>query len=157
MIDSVRVGGGLVVVGEQGALVGDAELPVEANRGGQGEQPLRDPDEHPAKGAATVAFQAELVFEGVEDALDPLAHPAKRPEVGWLVGAVGTDQPSTQLTDVSVKLLAGKALVAKDDRACGQATLGGQLIRQDRCGLPLAELGVARHQLIGMPSGAQSR
>jgi hypothetical protein len=62
-----------VVVGDQGALVGGADLPVPPDRRGQGQQPLGDPDPDPGQGAAAVAFQPKLVFEGVEGALDPLA------------------------------------------------------------------------------------
>jgi len=157
MIDSVWVGGGSVVKGEQGALVGDAELPVEADRRGQGQQPLRDADEHPAQRAATVAFQAKLVLERVEGALDPLAHAAKRPEPARFVLTVGTDQPHAQLADLVVELAAGKALVGQDDRAGEQAACAGQVLQQQLGHLAFAELGVARHQVTGMPSGAQSR
>lgn len=66
MIDSEWMGRMSVVVGDQGALVGLAEEPVEPDTRGQREQPLGDPDEHATKGAATMAFQAELVVEGVE-------------------------------------------------------------------------------------------
>src|SRR5262245_5994655 len=103
MIDSVWMGDGSVVEGQQGALVPDAELPVEPDPGGQGEQPLRHPNEHPTRGAAAVAFQAELVFEGVDDRLDPLAHPAQRPEPGRLVLAVGTDQMRAQRSDMAAE------------------------------------------------------
>jgi hypothetical protein len=64
---------GLVVVGDQGALDRGAELPVEPDAGGQGEQPLRDPDPDPLDGVGAVLLQAELVFGGVDDGLDPLA------------------------------------------------------------------------------------
>jgi hypothetical protein len=90
-----------MVVGEQAALVLDAELPVEPDRGGQGEQPLGDADEHPAQGPAAVAFQPELVLERVDDRLDPLPHPAQRPEPARLVGAVRTDQAGAQRSDVA--------------------------------------------------------
>ena len=46
-----------MVVGDQGALVGRADLPVPRDRRGQGEQALRDPDHHSGQGAAAVAFQ----------------------------------------------------------------------------------------------------
>src|ERR671912_2846196 len=88
MIDSDWAGGS-VVKGQQGPLGSDAELPVEPDRGGQGQQSLADADKDPAQGAAAMLFQPELVLEGVDDRLDPLAHPAQRPEPVGLVGAVG--------------------------------------------------------------------
>src|SRR5919198_5640674 len=114
MIDSDWLVGGSVVIGEQGALVGDPELPVEPDGCGQGQQPLADADEDPTQGAAMVLFQPELVLEGVDDRLDPLAHAAKRPEPARLVLAVRADQPRAQLADVLVEGAAGKALVGQD-------------------------------------------
>jgi hypothetical protein len=67
-----------MVVGDQRALVGRAELPVPPDRRGQGEEALGDPDPDAGQGAAAVAFQAKLVFEGVEGALDPLAPATQR-------------------------------------------------------------------------------
>jgi hypothetical protein len=62
MVDSDWVDGGSVVIGEQGPLVLDLELPVAPDGGGQGEQALADADEDSAEGAAMVLFQAELVL-----------------------------------------------------------------------------------------------
>jgi hypothetical protein len=52
---------------------------------------LRDPDHHSGQGAAAVAFQAKLVFEGVEGALDPLA---QRPSDPTRRGASARSGPS---------------------------------------------------------------
>jgi hypothetical protein len=57
-----------------------------------------------------VAFQAELVFEGVEDGLDPLADPTQVAEPGRLVGPVGADQPRVRLRDHLLERPAGEAL-----------------------------------------------
>ena len=62
MIASDRVDEGLVVVSDQGALVGLAELPVEPDPAGQGEQALGDPDIDAGQRPATVAFQPELAM-----------------------------------------------------------------------------------------------
>jgi hypothetical protein len=70
---------GSVVVSEQGPLDRGAELPVEPDRSGQGRQPLRDPHPQPLRGMCAMLFQPELVFEGVEDRLDPLADPPSEP------------------------------------------------------------------------------
>src|SRR5215213_1155121 len=82
-----------VVVGDQGALDRGAELPVEPDRGGQGGQPLGDAGPQAVDGVGAVAFQAELVFEGVEDRLDPLADPAQVAEPVRLITAVRAGQP----------------------------------------------------------------
>ena len=103
-----------------------------------------------------MAFQPELVLEGVQGALDPLAHAAKRPEPAWFVLAIRADQPCPQLADVLVERAAGKALVGQDDRARGQCLLAGGIVQQRLGDLALAQARVARHQEIGMPSGAQS-
>jgi hypothetical protein len=49
MIASDWVVMGSVVVGDQGALVGRADLPIPPDRRGQGEQPLGDPDPDPGQ------------------------------------------------------------------------------------------------------------
>jgi RNA polymerase sigma factor (sigma-70 family) len=63
------------------------------------------PDHHSGQGAAAVAFQAKLVFEGVEGALDPLAPATQRPYSAWLIGTIGTQQDRAvggdQLLEVS--------------------------------------------------------
>ena len=60
MIASELVGGS-VIVGDQGALVGRADLLVPPDRRGQREQPLSDPDMDADQGAPSVVFQPELV------------------------------------------------------------------------------------------------
>src|SRR5918999_3674284 len=99
MIAADWVVGDLVVVGDQGALVGDTDLPVPPDCRGQGQQPLGDPDPDPGQGAAAVAFQAELVFEGVEGALDPLPDPTQRPMPARLIRTIGTQQPGAIVGD----------------------------------------------------------
>src|SRR5579859_3483878 len=86
-----------VVVGDEGSLVGGADLPVVPDGGGQGEQSLGDAGEHSGGGASAVAFEAELVFEGVEDRFDPLAHPGQVAEPAPFVFAVGPGQQYVDL------------------------------------------------------------
>src|SRR5215207_4513238 len=74
--------GASVVVADQRALVGRADLPVPPDRGGQGQQSLGDSDPDPGKGTAAVAFQPELALEGLEGVLDPLPEAAQRPPAG---------------------------------------------------------------------------
>src|SRR5829696_4623682 len=109
-----------MVVGDQAALVVDAELPVEPDPGGQGEQPLGDPDPQPLRSVGAMAFQPELVVEGVEGALDPLAEAAQRPEPVRLVTAVGPDQHRAELAELLGEGPAGQALVGGDDYPLAQ-------------------------------------
>ena len=69
--------------------MGLAGLPVPPDPGGQGQQPLGHPDIDAGQGAAAVPFQSELVFEGIEGALDPLAEAAQRAVPAGLIGPVG--------------------------------------------------------------------
>ena len=141
-----------MVVGDQGALVGYADLPVPPDRRGQGQQPLGDADIHAGQGASLVAFQPELVFEGVEGALDPLAPATQRAQPTRLIGTVGPQQDRVVLGDQLGELPAGEAFVGHDDQPRSQpATL---MVQHGRDHLALAELGLARHQATGNPSGA---
>src|SRR5918911_3979501 len=92
MIASVWMGWTSVVVGDQRALVEGADLPVPPDPAGQRQQPLGDPGIDAGQGAATVAFQPKLVFEGVEGALDPLAPATQRPMPVRFIGTVRPQQ-----------------------------------------------------------------
>src|SRR2546423_1843691 len=73
---------GSVVVGSQRSLDGFGGGPVVPDSCCHGEQPLGDAGVDAFGGAAAVAFEVELAFEGVVDGLDPLADPADRPVAG---------------------------------------------------------------------------
>src|ERR687898_87203 len=148
MIASDRVVGDLVVVGDQGALVGDTDLPVPPDGRGQGQQPLGDPDPDPGQGAAAVAFQAKLVFEGVEGALDPLAPAAQRPMPVWLIGTIGTQQDRTVGGDQLLEVPTGEALVGHDDQPRPQP--GALVVQQSRDHLPFAQLGGGQADQLGV-------
>ena len=62
------------VCGEFAAV--EAESLVEVDAGAEREDPRGDACEETCGGAAAVAFEQELVFEGVDDRLDPLPDPA---------------------------------------------------------------------------------
>src|SRR5215210_2846454 len=111
---------GSVVVGDQGTLGWRVDDPVPPDARSQGEQALADADDHPCLGSPAMAFQAELVFERVEQALDPLTDPAQRPEPAWLVFAVGPQQPGAIAGDELFQLAAGKALVANHQQPRAQ-------------------------------------
>ena len=83
---------GSVVIGDQRPLDGFAGGPVVPDGGGHGQQPLGDAGVDARGGAAAVAFEVELAFEGVVDRFDPLPDPADGPVAGCLVAAVRADQ-----------------------------------------------------------------
>jgi len=76
-----------VVVGDQRPLDRLAGGPVVPDGDGHGQQPLSNTGVDAGGGAAAVAFEAGLAFEGVVDRLDPLADPPDRPVPGRLVAA----------------------------------------------------------------------
>src|SRR4249920_1057679 len=102
MSDSKVLGWSMVIGGEVAA--GSAKLLVEPQHRGQGEQPLGDPDPDPGHGPATVCFQAELAFEGIDDALDTLADCAQVAVPGGFIAAVGPDEDGVQLADLTGEL-----------------------------------------------------
>src|SRR5438270_6426990 len=106
-----------VVVGDQGALVGDADEPVVPDAGGEGEQALSDPHHNTSAGAAAVRFEPELTLEGVVDGLDALAEPAQLAVALPLTTAIGPDQRGAESTDEVLELPAGVALVSDDEQA----------------------------------------
>jgi hypothetical protein len=147
---------GLVVVGDQAALDRGAELPVPPDASGQGQQPLGDADPDALDGMGAVAFQTELVFEGVEDRLDPLANAAQVAEPPRLISPVGADQPRLQLGDQLGEGAAGQAFVGQDNHARAQDLLAGSLVQQGFGDLAFPWVGLARHQATGRPSGLAS-
>ena len=140
MIDSDWVVTGSVVIGDQRALVLGAELPVEPDRRGQGQQPLGDPGVDPGWGAAAVLLQTELAFEGVDNRLDPLAHRPQAPEPGRFVAAVGPHQHGAQAGHLVLDRGSGQALVDDEDLPRMDAVA----VQQRRGDLPLAQLGAGQ-------------
>jgi hypothetical protein len=109
------------------------------------------------RGMGAVALEPELVFQGVDDALDPLADPTKRSPPVRLVTAVGPDQHRAELAHSLGEPVAGQALVGGDDHPRAQQPLVAGQPQQRGRDLALAQLGGARPQATGMPSGAASR
>src|SRR5918996_3632935 len=116
MIASDWVGGSSVVVGDQAALVGRAGFPVPPDRGRQRQQPLRHADMDAGQCPSLVTFQPELVFEGVEGALDPLPEAAQRAMPGWLISTIGTQQHRAVAPDQLLKVAASQTLVGQQDQ-----------------------------------------
>src|SRR5947208_11589974 len=103
---------GSVVVGSQRSLDGFGGGPVVPDSCCHGEQPLGDAGVEAFGGAAAVAFEVQLAFEGVVDRLDPLADPADGPVPGCLVAAVGADQGHPEAGgDQVLEVAPGEALV----------------------------------------------
>jgi hypothetical protein len=114
--DWFRLGGWfLVVVGDQGALVGRVVSQFTRSRR-PGRASVGRPGPDPGQGAAAVAFQPKLVFEGVEGALDPLGPAAQRAVPVRFVLAVRAQQPGAIAGDQLFELAAGDSLVGQDDQ-----------------------------------------
>src|SRR5262245_33512607 len=132
---------GSVVVGDQRPLDGFASGPVVPDADGHGQQPLGDAGVEALGGAAAVAFQVQLSFEGVVDRFDPLPDPADRAVPGFLVPAVGADQLyPVSGGDKVLEVPAGEALVADEGQPGPQRTGAGSVREQSGGGLPLADL-----------------
>src|SRR4029450_5757134 len=153
MIASDWVVGISVVVGEQGPLVRGAGLPVPPDRGGQGQQPLGDTDGDAGPGSSPGAFQPELVFEGVEGALDPLAPATQRAQPVGLVGTVGAQQGRAVGGDQLLELPAGEPLVAQDEQSWPQP--GALVVQHGGDHLALAQPGT--WQATGRPQCVTGR
>src|SRR5690349_23151332 len=117
---------GSVVVGDQGAFVISADLPVVPDGGGHGEQALGDAGAEASSGAAAVAFEVELALEGVVDRFDPLPDPADGPVPGRLVAAVRADQAHrVPGGDQVLEVPPGEPLVPDQDQARPQRAGAG--------------------------------
>jgi hypothetical protein len=86
-----------------------SEVPASwlAYTGGQRESTDDDSSEQAGHRARAAAFEGELAFERVEDALDPLAHRAQRAVPRGLFAAIGTDQPGAVTCDELLECLRG--------------------------------------------------
>src|ERR1700735_860995 len=108
---------GSVVIGDQRSPDGFGCGPVVPDGGGHGQEPLGDPGADALRGAAAVAFQVELAFEGVVDRFDPLPDPADGPVPRCLVAAVRADQAHlVPGGDQVLEVTPGKSLVPDEDQ-----------------------------------------
>src|SRR3954465_3576294 len=124
MSSSTRSGG----VVDEGAA-GAAELVVERDAGGEGEQSLADARSEAVQGAGAVAFEAEQVFAGPEDAFDALADRREvRSAAGFVFGG-GGDEVRGEGFDGGGKVAADVALVADHGLAAGASAAGEQFDR----------------------------
>src|SRR5215203_2402433 len=115
MIDATRSG---CVVDEGAAW--PAELVVEADAGGEGEQAGCDAGAEVAWGAGAVAFEAEQVFAGAEDGFDPLSDWCEVRAAAGFVAACWSSDGRAERLDSGGELAAGVALVTDDGLAAAQ-------------------------------------
>ena len=153
MTDSERSLGDSMVVGNQGTLLGGVDLPVPPDAGPQSQQPLGDPRHDPGRGTAAVLFERELPFEGVDDALDPLADRAQRAVASRLILAIGAEQRGPQLADSCFQEAVGEAFVADDDLAFLQRASIEERLRH----LGFSQLGVGQTPVHDQAVGGVSK
>src|SRR5215210_8648818 len=114
MVDSTGSGD---VVDECAA--GAAELVVERDAGGEGEEALEDAFSDPEQRACAVTFEREQLFAGREDRLDALPDRREVRPVAGLVLAARADDRRVELRDRVGELAAGVALVGEHGFAAG--------------------------------------
>src|ERR1022692_4927490 len=107
MIDSTGSG---AVVDECAAWA--AELVVEGDCGGEGEEALEDALSDAGEGAGAVALEGEDVLAGPEDALDSLAYGREGWSTSGLVFASGAYDRGLEVADRFRELRSGVPLVA---------------------------------------------
>src|SRR5690348_13768118 len=93
-----------------------AEAVVEADRGGEGEEAHSDAGSEAVQGAGAVAFEAEQVFAGLEDRLDPLADRGEMGAVSGFVFAAWADDRGVEFGGELFELASGVALVADHEQ-----------------------------------------
>src|SRR5438067_9198507 len=100
-----------------------AELPVEMDGGGEGEDACGDPADQAGWAAREVLFESQLVLEALHDRFDPLPDRAgwwARPL--WLVAAAGAEQVGAERGDRLLEVDAGEALVGDHELAADRLT-----------------------------------
>src|SRR5437899_1341024 len=149
MSDSERLLVDSVVVGNQGTLLGSVDPPVPPDARSECQQPLGHPCHDSTWSAGAMLFEGELAFEGVDDALDPLADRAERALARRLILAVGAEQSRTQLRDSGCQEAVGEAFVADDDLAFRDCAS----VKESLSHLSLSQLGIGQapvdHQAVG--------
>src|SRR5712692_3052795 len=114
-----------------------AGLPVEVDRGAEGEDAGGDAGVETGWGAGEVVFELELVFECLDDRFDPLADEAdRRLEALGLVLAARPQDEAAELPDRLLELAPGEAFVAEEELA-GE----GLALEQRESGLALGGVG----------------
>src|SRR5215217_7829653 len=143
-----------------GGEVGDgawwaSEPVVEVDAGGEGEQALGDAGAEVSQGAGAVSFEAEEVFAGPEDRLDPLSQ-RRQMRASLRFGLAGRAQHgAAELADGVGELAAGVAFVG--DHGLPAAQGGGQHAQRD---LAFGAVGADEHRgargAVGGKDGMQA-
>src|SRR5258708_2032432 len=97
-----------------------AELVVEGDAGGEGEETLEDAFSEAVEGTGAVAFEREEVFAGREDRFDPLTDRSEVRALSGLVFASRTDDGGVEIADGLREVAAGVVLVADHRFAAGE-------------------------------------
>src|SRR6059058_694339 len=105
---------------------GAAELVVEGDAGGEGEEALEDAVSDAEQGAGAVAFEREQLFAGPEDRLDSLPDRRELRARSGFVSAAGPDDGGVEFGDGLRELAAGVTLVADKRLAAGAVAAGEQ-------------------------------
>src|SRR4249919_112787 len=101
-----------------------AELPVEVDGGGEGEDPRGDAADKPAWGLGEVPFETELVLERVDDRLDALADaPDRRCRPLLFVSSTWPQEQPAELSDRLLEVGAREALVGDHELTDGRLAL----------------------------------
>src|SRR5580704_15069158 len=115
MVDSTGLGD---IVDEGAAWA--AELVVERDAGGEGEEALEDAFSESFEGAGAVAFEGEEVLAGPEDRFDSLPDWGEMGPASGFVFAAGADDGGVEVADGLGEGAAGVVFVADDCFAAGK-------------------------------------
>src|SRR3954447_3902761 len=101
-----------------------AELPVEMDGGGEGEDSGGEAADEACGGLGEVLLEPQLRFERVDDRLDPLADTPDRGDCSlWLVASTRAQQRPAERGDGSLELGAGEAFVGDHELTQGRLAL----------------------------------
>jgi hypothetical protein len=146
-------------VNDQGSRDGLAGGAVVPDRGGQGEQALRDADGHPGHAAAAVQLQVQLALEGVVDRFDELADRCQQllAGTGCAVAVGRAHQLHTAGVQAVIEFGGGLAPVGDQQQPRSGGEQMGVVVEHGHEHLAFVELGCASAQVIGSPAGVQTR
>jgi hypothetical protein len=135
--------GSVVVAGDQAAYDRLAGLVVVPDRGGQGEDPLRHPGDHPGQVGPAMPLQVQLTFERVVDELDDLVQRLEElAAASELALADRAQKAQPGLSQGSLEVAAVVLLLADQHLAEQQAGHPG-IIQDGQQHLPPASVGAA--------------
>src|SRR5664280_197479 len=119
MIDSTPAASGAVV--DQRAA-GTPQPVVEADAGGEAEEPREDALTQPSQGTRPMTLEREQVLAGPEDRFDALTNRRQVRTAAGFVGASGAHHRGAQISDCGRELTPGVTLVADEHFAAAAST-----------------------------------